>query len=399
MSLFKRGGVWWNYFNIDGVRHQLSTGTSNRRLAEGIARKQQEDENLKRHQVAQVDPDITFGKLAAHFAAGSACTAYHTERLKPVLGHFANTPVLKMTRGELAAYRVARQAEKEVSDATVNRDLSVLRRVINWSVDEGIIPQNPLGRIRLARERRVRRSILATSEEDALLAKAPDHLRRIIICALDTGMRRGEVTGQRWEDVDFPRKLLYVTRSKTPEGESREIPLSKRLLELLQSMRKEKGLIFTYEGDQLRIIKRSWKTAIKNAGIRYLRFHDLRHSFNSRLMEAGVMQEVRMALMGHSGGNSVHMRYTHVELPRKRDAITRLEAWVQQQRNEDRKEAHDASTESTRSSPEGGPTVSEGGERTEAVEEEVNRGGHPRTGGQAPQGGRRRGSRAQRQEG
>ena len=51
----------------------------------------------------------------------------------------------------------------------------------------------------------------------------------MIVAALDTGMRRGEITSQRWEDIDFPRKLLFVTRSKTPEGESREIPLTERL--------------------------------------------------------------------------------------------------------------------------------------------------------------------------
>lgn len=359
MSLFKRGSVWWNYFNIEGVRHQRSTGTSNRRVAEQIAKKQEEEENLRRHQVPFADPDITFAGLAARFLTGSVATAYHRERLKHVLVHFGDLAVMKVSRGELAAYRTARQAEKTVSDATVNRDLSVLRRVINWSVDEGIIPVNPLGRIRLARERRVRRSILPTVEEDALIAAAPEHLRQIITCALDTGMRRGEITSQRWEDVDFHRKLLYVTRSKTPEGESREIPLSKRLHELLLGMRKETGLVFTYEGEHVRIIKRSWKTAIKNAGIRYLRFHDLRHSFNSRLMEAGVMQEVRMALLGHSGGNSIHMRYTHVELPRKRDAIARLESWVHQQRNEQtRKEAHDARTENERT-VQGDPTAAE----------------------------------------
>lgn len=334
MSLFKRGGVWWNYFNIDGVRHQLTTSTGNRRQAEAIARKQQDDANAQRFQLQQVDPDITFGELAAKFIAGSSCTKYHIDRLKHVLLYFKDSCVLSMTRGDLTKYRATRQSEKTVSDATVNRDLSVLRRVINWAVDEGIIPQNPMGRIKLARERRVRRSILGTTEEDLLLEHAPNHLRHIITCALDTGMRRGEITAQLWEDVDFNRKVLYVTHSKTPEGEAREIPLSKRLITALSGMRKDKGLIFTYQDSKVTILKTAWHGTIRRAGIRYLRFHDLRHSFNSRLMEAGVMQEVRMALMGHSGGNSVHMRYTHVELPRKRDAIARLEAWVHQQRNQ-----------------------------------------------------------------
>ena len=72
-----------------------------------------------------------------------------------------------------------------------------------------------------------------------LLAAAKDHLRAMIIAALDTGMRRGEITSQRWEDIDFSRKLLFVTRSKTPEGESREIPLTERLHEYLLENRKD----------------------------------------------------------------------------------------------------------------------------------------------------------------
>jgi integrase len=78
-------------------------------------------------------------------------------------------------------------------------------------------------------------------------------------------------------------------------------------------------------------VKTSWKAAIRRAKIRYYRFHDLRHTFNTRLMEAGVMQEVRKALMGHSSGEEVNSIYTHVDILAKREAIRKLEAWVTQQ--------------------------------------------------------------------
>ncbi len=140
-----------------------------------------------------------------------------------------------------------------------------------------------------------------------------------------------------------------MTRSKTPEGESREIPLTERLFQLLAANRCDKGIVFAYEGEQVRIIKRSWKTALKNAGIRHVRFHDLRHTFNTRLMEAGVLQEIRMALMGHSSGSKVHATYTHIELPAKREAIRKLEAWVnQQQQATQTRSMTDASTETER---------------------------------------------------
>jgi integrase len=99
-------------------------------------------------------------------------------------------------------------------------------------------------------------------------------------------------------------------------------------------VRKESGLVFTYEKNAIQSIKTAWKAAIRRAGIRYLRFHDLRQTFNTRLMEAGVQQEIRKALMGHSSGEDVNSIYTHVELPAKREAIRKLEAWVKQQQEE-----------------------------------------------------------------
>lgn len=96
------------------------------------------------------------------------------------------------------------------------------------------------------------------------------------IIALDTGMRRGEITSQRWEDIDFSQRVLFVTHSKTPEGESREIPLTGRLHKYLLEHRQAEGPVIDFHGRPVRIVKRAWKTALKNAGIRHVRFHDLR---------------------------------------------------------------------------------------------------------------------------
>lgn len=345
MTLWKRGRVWWVYFYLDGIRHQYSTGTGNRRQAELVEQKLRQNANLKRHQVVQVDPQLTFGALAARFIANAGPRPHHLERLKFLLAYFADIPLTRITKGMARDYRVKRQTEKPVSDATVNRDLSVLRHLLYWAVDESLLLANPLARMPLARERRARRPVMAIEEEQCLLAVAPDHLKRIIIAALDTGMRRGELLRQLWEHVDFSRRVLFVTRSKTPEGEAREIPLTTRLFDLLWEIRENEGPIFTYHGSPVKYLKTAWRTTLKRAGLRHFRFHDLRHTFNTRLMEAGVMQEVRKALMGHASGDRVHSIYTHVELPVKREAIAKLEQWVktQTQTHNLQEENHDSS--------------------------------------------------------
>ncbi len=329
MSLMKRGNVWWAYFYIDGVRYQRSTGTANRREAEGIARQLREDAAAMGQGTPKTDPRLTFGDLAARFIATEKPKPYHLERIKQLLPYFEAMPLVKISKGHVREYRKYRHRRRKLTEATVNRDVSVLRHLLYWAVDEFLLPLNPLARIRMPRERPKRRPVVSLAEERRILDHAPAHLRDMVIASLDSGMRKGEILGQRWEQVDFDRRLLYVTRSKTAQGESREIPLTTRLFDLLVEIRQPQGPVFRYESRSVHHIRRSWLATLKRAGVRHLRFHDLRHAFNTRLMEAGVLQEVRMALMGHVNPQQVHATYTHVELPTKRKAIQKLEAWME----------------------------------------------------------------------
>ncbi|MDD1770408.1 MAG: site-specific integrase [Methanomassiliicoccales archaeon] len=368
MSLYKRGRVWWSYVYVDGVRHAKSTGTGNLRIAQKIDQQFKEELTLARLGMRVPVPEMTFGELAARFIAQASPKPYHLDRLKILLPYFGEVPIGRIHKGLAREFRADRHAHKQVSDTTVNRDLEALRHLLYWAMDEGLLVANPLSRMPLVRERRIPRRVMSVAEEGRLLQAAAPHLRTIIIAALDAGMRRGELLGQRWEHVDLGRGLLCVTRSKTAGGEGREIPLTQRLQAVLAARAQSQGLIFTFKDQPIRIVKTAWKAAIRRAGISYYRFHDLRHAFNTRLMEAGVMQEVRKALMGHSSGEDTNSIYTHIELPVKREAIRKLEAWVAQQKQQfDQQGGRDDSTEvSGTSSAEGRDN---GSGRTETVEE------------------------------
>jgi integrase len=123
------------------------------------------------------------------------------------------------------------------------------------------------------------------------------------------------------------------------------------------SFKQTEGLVFTFKGRPIHGIKTAWRATIRRAGSRYFRFHDLRHTFNTRLMEAGVLQDIRKALMGHSSGDEVNSLYTHVELPVKREAIRKLEAWVEAQQNQKEEvqgEPHDEAKPIHRGEPDRG---------------------------------------------
>jgi len=315
---------------------------------------------------------MKFGELAARFLAEGTPRPWHLDRLKLLLPFFSDCTLGGIHKGMVREYRAKRHRERKLTDTTINRDIEALRHILYWAVDEGFLSANPLARIRMERERRKPRPVLSLADEEKLLAASAPHLKPIIITALDTGMRRGELLQQRWEHVDFSRSLLFVTRSKTAEGESREIPLSARVSALLTTTRKPNGVVFTFHDQPLSRIKTAWKAALRRSKIRSLRFHDLRHTFNNRLMEAGVMQEIRKALMGHSSGEDVHATYVHVELPHKREAIAKLDRWLREQR-EDLNQGGTTAKEgdekgNDRRTPETTAPVSPGSERVSAHE-------------------------------
>lgn len=171
MTLYKRGSVYWSYFYRDGRRLQRSTQTSNRRLAEGVERRLKEEATVRRFQLPESDPDMTFGELAARFLAQANATpkAFHLSRLDQLLPHFADMPVLRISKGLARDYRVERHRRKKLTEATINRDLACLRHILNWAVEQSLLPVNPLQRLRLEPERRVHACVLSVGRTLILL--------------------------------------------------------------------------------------------------------------------------------------------------------------------------------------------------------------------------------------
>ena len=336
MSLFKRGGTYTSFVWLNGVRHARALHTGNKRIAEQLDRQHRDELIERQFQQPQFNPNMTFSEVYTRFVAEGDVKPYHLDRGKHLLGFFGEMEVGRITRNDVIRYRKLRHEEfrarqkgtdRKLTETTINRDIEAIRRILFWAVDEGIMQHNPLARAPMVRERRKRRPVMPVAEEVKLLPAAALHLAAIVILALDTGMRRGELLHQRWEDLDFDRRILFVSASKTAEGEMRPIPLTSRAFELLSRRRQPSGLVFTYKGNLIGSLKTGWAAAIRRAGIPRYRFHDLRHTFNSRLVEVGIIADIRKELMGHSSGGDVHSLYTHVELPLLRDAIARLEAW------------------------------------------------------------------------
>src|SRR5579872_2253430 len=119
-----------------------------------------------------------------------------------------------------------------------------------------------------------------------------------------------------------------------------------RMFELLSSKQEKAGLVFTFEHkvnksvvrSHIKSIKTAWKATLRRAKVRPLRFKDCRTTFNSRLIECGVVKDVRMELMGHSRNEDVNDLYSQIELPLLREAIGKLEVWVEIQKRKEKKQ-------------------------------------------------------------
>jgi len=356
VSLYKRGDTYWSAIWNRGRRTMRSLGTANRRRAEILEARLREEIDAKRYQLPNLKPEMPFGELYARFLAEGDVKPYHIERGKQFLPYFADRPIGQITKNDVVRYRKERGAHylaahrKPLSETTLNRDCEAIRHLLYWAADEGFLPANPIARMRMPRARGRRRPVLSVADEMKLLAACSEHVAPLVMAAVDTGLRRGELFNQRWEDVDFDRGVISVSRSKTPEGEHRIVPMTARVTEMLKAKRKLEGMVFTYEKEPIGSIKTAWKGALRRAGIPRMRFHDLRHSFNSRLADLGVIADVRRALMGHSSGGDVNSLYTHIELPTLREAIHRLETW----HAEKRKSLEEASSLPANANPETG---------------------------------------------
>ena len=155
------------------------------------------------------------------------------------------------------------------------------------------------------------------------MAHCQDHLKGIVIVALNTGMRKAEILGLKWRDVDIKRNILYLRETKN--GEKREVPINEQVKTvLINTLRNSKSeYVFNYNGKRIIDIKRSYSTAVKNSGIKDFTFHDLRHTFASHLVMNGVDLNTVRELLGHKT-LQMTLRYSHLSASHKHKAVEGL---------------------------------------------------------------------------
>jgi len=271
--------------------------------------------------------------------AGVRSLATAKGQLSALKDHFGSRRLRSITHGDVRQFRSARLKQKTRSEgqrsiATVNRELSMLRRMFNVAQREGWILRNPFAAgdsLISAADEKKRERILTREEEAALLSKCEStsrtHLRGILICALDTGMRQGEIFSLRWRDVDFENGLLNIQAFHTKTIKERQVAMTARLTSVLEMLRASapenpNGRVFGIHDN----VKRSFTAARKDAGLQDVRFHDLRHTAATRLVGAHLPLPEVGRILGHSQANTTY-RYVNANLETAKRAAAALDAF------------------------------------------------------------------------
>lgn len=318
MGLFRRGRIWWFRISVRGKLIRESTGTEDKKLAKRVYDKVKGQ--IAEGKWFQKLPERSFQEMMEKFldehASKKASYSTFMGHVGNMTAFFGNCSLFQITPRLINEYKNKRHSNG-VKPATINRELATLKKAFNLAVKEWEwIESNPVSRVSMEPEDNKRDRWLTLDEEERLLETCPHWLREIVIFASNTGMRLSEILELSWEAVDFFRKTVTVIRSKNKER--RTIPLNSAAIELLKSKAKVRliktNLVFYSPRAHRLLGKRnvSWvfHTAARKAGISDFRFHDLRHTFATRLIQAGVDLYKVQRLLGHKSP-SMTQRYAH----------------------------------------------------------------------------------------
>jgi len=332
MTVRKRGARWWYDFSMDKIRYRGSLPQArNKRQARDL-------EYRMRTLVYDRDPyrsTTTLDRFIEEVFWPWALVNYSTPRqshwshVSAVKEFFCKTKLSEITPMQIENFKqhrinTATKGGQARKPGTVNRDLGTLSRMLSMARDNGLITKNPSSRVRRLRDQNERARFLTLEEQEKLLAvmvgRYANRVRPIFILAVNTGMRRGEMLNLKWSDVNWERNVIVVRKTKT--GFVRSIPINQPVAEVLKTLLREIGSEKVFSISP-RTLWSAFQTLTNRAGIKDLRFHDLRHTFATRLSDAGADPFTIADILGHRN-LSMTRRYTHVLESNRQRALATL---------------------------------------------------------------------------
>jgi integrase len=249
------------------------------------------------------------------------------EQIRTLKAYFQDKTLNGITPGDIDDYKSFRL--KNVKPATANRELATLRHIFNLAKrNKKFYGDNPVSIAGLLREDNHRDRVLTPDEEERLMSSSSDHLRPILAMALNTGMRKGEILSLTWNNVDFDNNLFIINASNNKSKKVKRIPINSFLKKMLLEYKLKNQTVSEYvflsdDNKPLKDIKTAFKNACRRVNIKGLRFHDLRHTAGTRMLESIVNIVAISEILGHSSIDITKRRYLHPDYS-VREAVEKL---------------------------------------------------------------------------
>ncbi|MGD0264280.1 MAG: tyrosine-type recombinase/integrase [Candidatus Methylomirabilota bacterium] len=352
MALFKKRGKWYIDYRYQGRRMRECIGTSRRRAQKALdARKGEIVQGRFKLQEVKSSPLLEiFAEEFLEWAKANcrAWESHHASHLKPIQAYFQGKRLHEVTAWLVEKYKAHRlqqatqrprgpkphrdncnpTAVQYVKPATVNNELKVLSSLLSKAVEWGYLAEHPMkgGKVKPLRVAKTVERELTDEEEERLLKASPPWLHDVIAVAVDTGLRQGELVGLSWDRVDLAGREVRLTETKN--GRERRVPLTDHAHAVLSRLRRtraeEDGPFPSGPGKRPWIVASAFRRARTRAGLTAFRFHDLRHTYATRLVRTGADLITVARLLGHQDLRMV-LRYAHPGAADARHAVHALE--------------------------------------------------------------------------
>ncbi|CAI2717502.1 tyrosine-type recombinase/integrase [Nitrospina watsonii] len=336
--MYKRGNVYWCKITIPGHKKPICKSLGkDKKLAKAIEAKIRAEIQEGKFFEKREGEYLTVAGLLEMYRHRYAKANKRPESLKTdgylakKLNGFLGEDLLpEVTPGRLEDY-IAKRRDDGVSDVTIHHELNLLRHAFNLACKKwDLLDKNPFEKVTIPPGSKKRVRYLKPEEEKRLFAeldKRGDWLKSVVIIARETGLRLSNICNLTWDQVDLFKRAIEIEHTKN--GNPVWIPLSDAVYQELKTLNKVRNLkidrVFWIDG---RGLHRGWvglafRRLCKRAKVENFRFHDLRHDFCSRLVQAGQPLQVVAELAGHTNITTTQ-RYAHLNPEMKRKAIEAL---------------------------------------------------------------------------
>lgn len=312
MPLYRhpKSPYWWVRFTVGGVKVRRSSETADREAANEFEARLRSD--LWRQIRLGERPKYLWSQAVERWYAEAQGRDKERdyERLKWFAEYINSTPLVGINRRVIDKLREVKAAESSTS--TSNRHMALLRMILRKAEREwDWIDRAP--NVPMFRQEKLEPRFLTRSEFERLKMNLPPHLAALAEFSVETGLRMRNATGLTWSQVDLTRQQLYIPASRAKAGETIALPLSRRALAILQAQQgKHPEAVFVFRRKPIADCNgASFKKATKAAGLPWLRWHDLRHTWASWHVQSGTPLHVLQELGGWRTLAMVQ-RYAHL---------------------------------------------------------------------------------------